>query len=712
MPLPLGGMAGTVAQSVGEAIWQFMGQPAASTSGNSAMPTGEILNTLQSSPLHALIIGINEYKSHRINNLRGAAPDADAIADYLCHELHVPPHQIVTLRNEQATRSAIIRELRALRLRDSIRPDDPILIFYAGHGATAPAPPGWDSGSDKISLIVPHDCFIPGKDGQQVQPIPDRTIGAILHELAEKTDGAGQAKGDNITVIFDCCHSGSGTRQKDFNPDRLERGFELEDSEDDIPFSLDKDIWDDISDPDERAIAVAAGFAKSGSRSHVLLAACREIEKSHEENGRGEFTRALLDTLRSVATDKLTYQDLMQRIPDIPDQIPQCEGRNADRLLFNALAPSKARVVYTISVKDGKYIMDAGSIHGVTEEARFSLYSSRDFSPNDTPLGTMVAATVNAFSSELTLSDAAAMEIDLPSPCFAFQTSMGQAEALRMYIPPSEDLRSVIEALAKELQLQEDSGSPPILLGDQKSAHISVRARDDGEIEYMINDSLITIHGLTSFCRTTKPDERFIHPVLRAASHFFWHLHRSPQKNMLRSKVSVEVHSLEQDEEGEIDENLDAPWVPSSANLLKNGVVNVVADSETVYGIKMTNAVTVPLHVWAFYFDCSDLSIMEYYRPAVTGGGAEPSLPPKGRLTIGYGSGGAQPFKYFIRPGQDFDVGFIKLFISTEHVDLSNVVQESPFVSTTPRGSGLAGQSQVVVRRADSLDTLYHLADI
>lgn len=86
-------------------------------------------------------------------------------------------------------------------------------------------------------------------------------------------------------------------------------------------------------------------------------------------------------------------------------QIPQCEGRNADRLLFNALAPSKARVVYTISVKDGKYIMDAGSIHGVTQEAWFSLHSSRDSSPNDTPLATMVATTVNVFSSELTLSD-------------------------------------------------------------------------------------------------------------------------------------------------------------------------------------------------------------------------------------------------------------------------------------------------------------------
>lgn len=210
-------------------------------------PSRIIHCSVQSSPLHALIIGIDEYKSHRINNLRGAAPDADAIADYLGHELHVPPHQIVNLRNEEATRSAIIRELRALRLRDSIRQDDPILIFYAGHGATAPAPPGWDTGSDKISLIVPYDCFIPGEDGQQAQPIPDRTIGAILHELAEKTDDAGQAKGDNIVSRDDVfqpmnkltrsCRPSSLTaatpapERDKRSPDRLERGFELEDLE-------------------------------------------------------------------------------------------------------------------------------------------------------------------------------------------------------------------------------------------------------------------------------------------------------------------------------------------------------------------------------------------------------------------------------------------------------------------------------------------------
>lgn len=114
------------------------------------------------------------------------------------------------------------------------------------------------------------------------------------------------------TVIFDCCHSGSGTRES--KSTRLpERGFELDYP---VPEDLDKPIWSHVQD---RGLAVPTGWAKSGTRSHVFLAACREREKAHEENGRGLFTKALLETLRGVATDKLTYEDLMARIPKIEE---------------------------------------------------------------------------------------------------------------------------------------------------------------------------------------------------------------------------------------------------------------------------------------------------------------------------------------------------------------------------------------------------------
>lgn len=77
-------------------------------------------------------------------------------------------------------------------------------------------------------------------------------------------------------------------------------------------------------------------------------------------------------------------------------------------------------------------------------------------------------------------------------------------------------------------------------------------------------------------------------------------------------------------------------------------------------------------------------AIASYYQPPSAAKTLDVPLPKKinnvpGSLTIGYGSGGTVPFVYFMRDGQDVDVGFLKLFLTTEPVDYSNIPQTSPF---------------------------------
>ena len=91
----------------------------------------------------------------------------------------------------------------------------------------------------------------------------------------------------------------------------LERGFEFNDL---LPSSLDAVVWSEL--PEGRASDAVSGFAKYGLNSHVLLAACRESEKAHEENRRGKFTGALLHALRQVEAHKLTYKELMHQITE------------------------------------------------------------------------------------------------------------------------------------------------------------------------------------------------------------------------------------------------------------------------------------------------------------------------------------------------------------------------------------------------------------
>ena len=56
---------------------------------------------------------------------------------------------------------------------------------------------------------------------------------------------------------------------------------------------------------------------------------------------------------------------------------------------------------------------------------------------------------------------------------------------------------------------------------------------------------------------------------------------------------------------------------------------------------------------------------------------------------MGYGDSGSAPHTFFLREGQNVDVGILKLFLSREHVDLSGVAQSSPFqVDSTTSTTG------------------------
>jgi hypothetical protein len=150
----------------------------------SAKPSTLILEPSSKPRLFALIIAINFYDN--VRDLRGAVPDALSVKDYLENSLKVPSGQIHTLLNKSASRSAIIDALFSLRDDERIEKGDPIFIYYAGHGSELPAP---ESEGSRLQVLVPWDyCPTPEK---YVGPIFDRTIGALIAEIAEK-------KGDNI----------------------------------------------------------------------------------------------------------------------------------------------------------------------------------------------------------------------------------------------------------------------------------------------------------------------------------------------------------------------------------------------------------------------------------------------------------------------------------------------------------------------------------
>ncbi|CCM00513.1 uncharacterized protein FIBRA_02547 [Fibroporia radiculosa] len=616
--------------------------------------------------LFALIIGINNYKYPGVHNLLGAVPDADAVRDYLQEQLGVPNSQIINLRDSQATRAAILHEINALMNDKRIQKGDPILIYYSGHGASALAPPNWEAGGSHIQLLVPHDQSCIDRSGRQVLGIPDRTLGVLLARLAHE-------KGDNISVILDCCHSGSGTRTDEIEPTRLVRGIKVEH----IPVDLDEEIWATFqpSSSHDRATAIAAGFTHSGLASHVLLAACGAEEFSYEEEGRGLFTKALVDALVSYGADKLTYADVVQRMASLPKQNPQCEGVNQSRILFNARAADQRPLLYKIRKDGNQYLMSAGAAHGVAAEAQFAVYRDWNSSLKGESLGTVTARLPGPFH---TILDAFPKGSDfaLETEGLALQTRAGAEEDLRLHIVMDEMLVTVFEALGKEMQ-RTDPARRSIMLVEKEKAELDI-ALENGSVVFNILNPLVTQYGLTRMPFVVEPTVDAVQPVIRAAAHFYWHLRRKSAKGVLQKWVDIEFTQLIDSEE-EYDDELQPVLRPYGPNLNRDNVIDLRVKDSARYGLKITNRSNVALYPALFYFDNSDLSIESYYQPPTANGIVDPPLRGKDSLTIGYGDSGSPPQRFFLRDGQKLDVGLLKLFLSTEYVDLSHIPQPSPF---------------------------------
>jgi hypothetical protein len=105
------------------------------------------------------------------------------------------------------------------------------------------------------------------------------------------------------------------------------------------------------------------------SRTHVLLAACRQDEQAWEsdEGGSGLFTSALLQVLRSAELPRLSYMQLMAEIGKLPYQTPQCEGKHRNRIIFDgkALGIDKKLIPVRRSAQGGLRV-EAGVSSAVT----------------------------------------------------------------------------------------------------------------------------------------------------------------------------------------------------------------------------------------------------------------------------------------------------------------------------------------------------------
>ncbi|KAF8970617.1 caspase domain-containing protein [Flammula alnicola] len=602
--------------------------------------------------LFALIIGINTYESDEFRNLRGGVADAESFKQYLEVDLKVPRSQITFLIERGASRSAILSGFKNLQNDSRIQRGDPIFVFYAGYGGELKPPQGWDTGGRKIQVLVPHDYSTKRK----IPGITDREVRKLLDEISKE-------KGDNITVVFNCCHAASGRRVDEDESPSLVRSVAAE---------LDWSTYSDIFEGEERAAQFSPETAHIGLNSHVLVTACSLTEYAKESNGRGNFSTAFLTLLRTTGPDKLRYRDISKHLDLISNQNPQCEGVNQNRFIFNKMVLPHQRAPISVRSEQGNFILEAGTAQGINIGAEFTIYASKEDVARENLMGVLVvdAKYLESYSATMKVPPGAP-NIFLPQPGVAVQTQAGHRPDLRLFIRP--DPQQSLISLVRETR----HDFPNVTIVEkEEDAQISIEMLN-GKVTLRIVEQKLTRYNFARQIDGIDPTLEGLSPILKTAAHYYWQLNRTNDSPEVMNSIQVKFYKLREDE---VSEDL----IPVGDNLCVDNEIDFIVEEDQPYGVKLINTnKSRDFFPSLFCFDCSDLSIGSYYQHPLPGAAnhiAEPPLPMNGgSLTIGYGAGGAAPFSYFLREGQDVDVGFMKVFLFSKPVDLSDVVQDTPF---------------------------------
>ncbi|KAG7447858.1 uncharacterized protein BT62DRAFT_843013, partial [Guyanagaster necrorhizus] len=153
----------------------------------------------------AVIIGIDGYKRYPLGS---CVADALLMKTYLEKDLKVPINHIQLLLGRKhmpsndpsiPSHDNIMNMLCSLISNPNIKKGDNIVIFFAGDGSS------YTSSEYPRDALCPINRDIVDVSGHKIPDISDQEINTILYEIS-------QAKGNQITIILDCCHSASITR--------------------------------------------------------------------------------------------------------------------------------------------------------------------------------------------------------------------------------------------------------------------------------------------------------------------------------------------------------------------------------------------------------------------------------------------------------------------------------------------------------------------
>ena len=274
----------------------------------------------------ALLIGINRYEIPGAG-LRGCVNDVKGMASALEGLCGFRDADIETITDFDATKKGMQAGIR--NLVSGGRKGDVLFLHYSGHGSNVPDDDG-DEADHRDEILCPTD--LDWKD-----PFRDDWLRATFDGLRA---------GVSLTVVMDCCHSGTNTRAI-HPPDAPVIQRYLPNPWDIMAAESGRRLKGRVtgrlrrtphrkSGPDVVAVAMP----------ETLIAGCRDTQTSADAfidgTYNGALTWSLVCALRATS-GALTYRELHARSVALLskgryDQVPQLEGRKS-RLDARFLSP-------------------------------------------------------------------------------------------------------------------------------------------------------------------------------------------------------------------------------------------------------------------------------------------------------------------------------------------------------------------------------------
>lgn len=281
------------------------------THGNMAWTTGG-----DPDDVYCLLVGSGDYPVGTESDLDGVPYDIQRMNSLLTEDFGIPQQNVIQLVDARASRQNVIDGFRNHLAQAG--PNGAVFFYYTGHGANVPSDVAVQDEEDGV------DDAIALTDGQL---LIDDEIAILIDEL----------RAERRLVVFDACHSGTGSR--------LAANVRVR--------ALDSELTSWLRAPSSFVSSRGSGSPSVQPGDHVFFGSSREIESSLDVSGYtpmgnpgGVFTWHFIEAVRALPPEA-TFGDIydetvaqMQVLLDLLGevQVPQLRGTRADETLAGFLS--------------------------------------------------------------------------------------------------------------------------------------------------------------------------------------------------------------------------------------------------------------------------------------------------------------------------------------------------------------------------------------